>query len=168
MCGIAGIISPDPTIITGRRLLQMTDALAHRGPDGEGQWLDPDGSAGLGHRRLSIIDLSAARAQPMNCLDRYTVVHNGEIYNHPELRSFLQSKGYCFTSRTDTEIIPAAYDFYGPDCVTHFGGRCASALWDRQERQLFLARDRFGEKPLFLYHDETQFLFASEMKALWA
>ena len=168
MCGIAGIISPDPTNITGRRLLQMTDALAHRGPDGEGQWLDPDGSAGLGHRRLSIVDLSAAGAQPMNYLDRYMVVHNGEIYNHPELRSFLQSKGYGFSSRTDTELIPAAYDYYGSGCVAHFEGMFAFALWDRQERILFLARDRFGEKPLFLYQDETQLLFASEMKALWA
>lgn len=168
MCGIAGIISPDPTRLSSRRLHQMTDALAHRGPDGEGQWLDPDGSAGLGHRRLSIIDLSTSGAQPMSCLDRYMIVHNGEIYNHPELRSFLQSKGYAFTSRTDTEVIPAAYDLYGPDCVNHFDGMFAFALWDRRQRTLFLARDRFGEKPLFLYQDETQFLFASEMKGLWA
>ncbi len=168
MCGIAGILSTDPANITGERLKFMTDALAHRGPDGEGHWLDPSGGIGLGHRRLSIIDLSPAGAQPMACLDRYLVIHNGEIYNYIELREFLQSKGYSFSSRTDTEIIPAAYDFYGPDCVRHFDGMFAFALWDRQEQSLYLARDRFGEKPLFLYHDKTQFLFASEMKALWA
>ena len=168
MCGIAGILSPDPARITPERLQVMTDAIAHRGPDGEGHWIDPSGSAGLGHRRLSIIDLSPAGTQPMHYLDRYTVIHNGEIYNYPELRSSLQSKGYSFTSRTDTEIIPAAYHCYGPDCVRHFDGMFAFALWDRQERTLFLARDRFGEKPLFLWQDSTQFLFASEMKALWA
>jgi asparagine synthase (glutamine-hydrolysing) len=168
MCGIAGIISADPTRITRERLIAMTDALAHRGPDGEGHWVDPAGSAGFGHRRLSIIDLSSSGAQPMNYLDRYMIIHNGEIYNYIELRRFLQSRGYSFSSRTDTEVIPAAYDFYGPDCVRHFDGMFAFALWDRREKTLFLSRDRFGEKPLFLYQDKTQFLFASEMKALWA
>jgi asparagine synthase (glutamine-hydrolysing) len=167
MCGIAGILSTNPAKITLERLRSMTDALAHRGPDGEGHWLDPAGRIGLGHRRLSIIDLSPAGAQPMSFMDRYCVIHNGEIYNHVELRDFLKSKGYSFYSRTDTEIIPAAYDFYGPDCVRHFDGMFAFALWDRREKTLFLARDRFGEKPLFLYQDETQLLFASEMKALW-
>ncbi|HEV3412428.1 MAG TPA: asparagine synthase (glutamine-hydrolyzing) [Puia sp.] len=168
MCGIAGILSPDPVKLTPDRLKLMTDALAHRGPDGEGHWLDPAGHIGLGHRRLSIIDLSPAGIQPMTYLDRYTVIHNGEIYNYIELRELLQSKGYTFSTRTDTEIIPAAYDHYGADCLQHFEGMFAFALWDKQERQLFLARDRFGEKPLFLFQDETQFLFASEMKALWA
>ncbi|HXB33375.1 MAG TPA: asparagine synthase (glutamine-hydrolyzing), partial [Puia sp.] len=168
MCGIAGILSTDPAKITRERLCSMTSALAHRGPDGEGHWLDPTGGIGLGHRRLSIIDLSPAGAQPMSCLDRYSIIHNGEIYNYIELRDFLQSKGYTFCSRTDTEIIPAAYDFYGPDCVRHFDGMFAFALWDRREQTLYLARDRFGEKPLFLYQDGTQLLFASEMKAIWA
>jgi asparagine synthase (glutamine-hydrolysing) len=168
MCGIAGILSADPAKITAERLQFMTDALAHRGPDGEGHWRDPSGQIGLGHRRLSVIDLSPAGAQPMSCLDRYIVIHNGEIFNHIELRRLLQSKGYSFSSRTDTELIPAAYDLYGPDCVQHFDGMFAFAIWDRREKSLFLGRDRFGEKPLFLYQDETQFLFASEMKALWA
>jgi asparagine synthase (glutamine-hydrolysing) len=168
MCGIAGILSTDPAKITPERLCSMTSALAHRGPDGEGHWLDLTGRIGLGHRRLSIIDLSPAGAQPMSCLGRYFIIHNGEIYNHIELRDFLRSKGYSFYSRTDTEIIPAAYDFYGPDCVRHFDGMFAFALWDRREQTLYLARDRFGEKPLFLYQDGTQLLFASEMKALWA
>jgi asparagine synthase (glutamine-hydrolysing) len=183
MCGIAGILSPDPAMVTIHRLKNMTDALAHRGPDGEGHWIDQAGvrsdsagmvgpeppcAVGLGHRRLSVIDLSPAAAQPMSCLDRYSVIHNGEIYNYIELREELQSTGYTFRTRTDTEVIPAAYDRYGPDCLRHFDGMFAFALWDKKERRLFLARDRFGEKPLFLYQDESQLLFASEMKALWA
>src|SRR5579872_150334 len=168
MCGIAGILSPDPVKLTHERLKRMTDALAHRGPDGEGHWIDVTAGIGFGHRRLSILDLSAAGAQPMTCLGRYTVIHNGEIYNHEELRSALLSEGYSFRSRTDTELIPAAYDRYGPDCVRKFEGMFAFALWDAREKILFLARDRFGEKPLFLYQDKTQLLFASEMKALWA
>jgi asparagine synthase (glutamine-hydrolysing) len=168
MCGIAGILSADPVKITHERLKKMTDALAHRGPDGEGHWLDGSAGIGLGHRRLSIIDLTAAGSQPMFCLNRYTVIHNGELYNHPELRRELQSRGYSFRSRTDTELIPAAYDLYGADCLQHFEGMFAFALWDGLEKTLFLARDRFGEKPLFLHQHDTEFLFASEMKALWA
>ncbi|HEX9514308.1 MAG TPA: asparagine synthase (glutamine-hydrolyzing) [Puia sp.] len=168
MCGIAGILSPDPTNITRERLQKMTDAIAHRGPDGEGAWISGSGLAGLGHRRLSIIDLSSAGSQPMHYLDRYTIVHNGEIYNYLELRSLLQSKGYSFASRSDTEVILAAYDHYGPDCLQYFDGMFAFAIWDEKEGKLFLARDRFGEKPLFFYRDATQFIFASEMKALWA
>jgi len=104
----------------------------------------------------------------MHYLDRYTLIHNGEIYNYRELRSVLQLKGYSFSSRTDTEVIMAAYDLYGTSCLQHFDGMFAFALWDEQEKTLFLARDRFGEKPLFVYQDNHQFLFASEMKALWA
>src|SRR5580692_4649981 len=103
MCGISGILSADARRITTERLNKMTTAIAHRGPDGEGAWISGSGIAGLGHRRLSIIDLSSAGAQPMHYRHRYTIVHNGEIYNHPELRSFLQTKGYSFSSRTDTE-----------------------------------------------------------------
>ena len=168
MCGIAGILSADPAHITEQRLKRMTDAIAHRGPDGQGHWISPSRLAGLGSRRLSIIDLSPAGAQPMHYLDRYTLIHNGEIYNYRELRSLLQLKGYSFSSRTDTEVIMAAYDLYGTSCLQHFDGMFAFALWDEQEKTLFLARDRFGEKPLFIYQDSHQFLFASEMKALWA
>ena len=168
MCGIAGILSPDPANITRERLQKMTDAIAHRGPDGEGAWISGSGLAGLGHRRLAIIDLSPAAAQPMSYLGRYTIIHNGEIYNYLELRSLLQSKGYSFASRSDTEVILAAYDHYGPDCLQYFDGMFAFAIWDEKEGNLFMARDRFGEKPLFFYRDATQFLFASEMKALWA
>jgi asparagine synthase (glutamine-hydrolysing) len=168
MCGIAGILSPDPAKISRQRLKEMTDAIAHRGPDGEGFWINPSGQVGLGHRRLAIIDLSPAAAQPMHYLDRYTILHNGEIYNYPELKSLLQSKGYLFRSASDTEVILAAYDHYGPECLQYFDGMFAFAIWDQQERKLFAARDRFGEKPLFFYKDADQFLFASEMKALWA
>ena len=168
MCGIAGILSADPALITEQRLKRMTDAIAHRGPDGQGRWISPSGLAGLGSRRLSIIDLSPAGAQPMHYLDRYTLIHNGEIYNYRELRSLLQLKGYSFSSRTDTEVIMAAYDLYGTSCLQHLDGMFAFALWDEHEKTLFLARDRFGEKPLFVYQDSHQFLFASEMKALWA
>src|SRR3569833_100495 len=168
MCGIAGIVSPDPANISRQRLKQMTDAIAHRGPDGEGAWINPSGQVGLGHRRLAIIDLSPAGAQPMHYLDRYTILHNGEIYNYLELKSLLLSKGYTFRSASDTEGILAAYDHYGPECLQYFDGMFAFVIWDEQRHLLFAARDRFGEKPLFFYKDSTQFLFASEMKALWA
>jgi len=168
MCGIAGILSADAAKISTTRLRDMSAAIAHRGPDGEGVWTSPGGMAGLAHRRLSIIDLSAAGAQPMHYLERYTIIHNGELYNYLELRSLLQSKGYTFFSRTDTEVIVAAFDHFGTDCLQHFDGMFAFAIWDEQNRQLLIARDRFGEKPLFFFHDDAEFLFASEMKALWA
>lgn len=168
MCGIAGILSADTAKISDERLKKMTAVLAHRGPDDDRIWTSASGLAGLGHRRLSIIDLTSAGDQPMHYLDRYTIVHNGEVYNYPELRSVLQSKGYVFRSHTDTEVMVAAYAHFGADCVQHFDGMFAFAIWDEQEKTLFLARDRFGEKPLFIYRDAEQFLFASEMKALWA
>jgi asparagine synthase (glutamine-hydrolysing) len=168
MCGIAGIISLNRKHVDSGRIRQMTDAIAHRGPDGENAWISADGTVGFGHRRLAIIDLSPTGSQPMHYLDRYTIVHNGEIYNYVELKSLLQSKGYKFVSKSDTEVILAAYDHYGPDCLQYFDGMFAFAIWDAQEGKLFAARDRFGEKPLFFHSDEEQFLFASEMKALWA
>jgi asparagine synthase (glutamine-hydrolysing) len=168
MCGIAGILSSDPVKVTTERLKKMTDAIAHRGPDGEADWISPTGVAGFGHRRLAVIDCSPAGAQPMHYGDRYTILHNGEIYNYIELRNLLETKGYTFSSRSDTEVIPAAYDHYGPDCLQYFDGMFAFSIWDEKEKTLFMARDRFGEKPLFFYRDHDQFLFASEMKALWA
>lgn len=146
----------------------MTDSLAHRGPDGEGIWIHNENNAGLAHRRLSIIDLSDRAAQPMSYLNRYWVIHNGEIYNFYELRAKLQKAGYSFHSQSDTEVIPAAYDYWKEDCLEHFDGMFAFAIWDEMEKTLFAARDRFGEKPFFYYSDKEQFIFASEMKALWA
>lgn len=146
----------------------MTKVLAHRGPDGEKFWINPKGNTGFGHRRLSIIDLSEAAAQPMHYANRYTILHNGEIYNYKELRETLHQNGYIFRTQSDTEVILAAYDCYGPECLQHFDGMFAFAIWDEEQQELFAARDRFGEKPFFFYFDNDQFLFASEMKALWA
>lgn len=177
MCGIAGIIQINPSVYTTGHLKKMTDALAHRGPDGEGFWQTESGNVLLGHRRLSIIDLSQAGHQPMlfdpagdltDQRHRYTIVHNGEIYNYIELRDTLEKKGYRFLSQTDTEIIAAAYDCWKDECVDHFDGMFAFAIWDEKEKELFAARDRFGEKPFFYFFDGKSFLFASEMKALWA
>ncbi|MBK8953838.1 MAG: asparagine synthase (glutamine-hydrolyzing) [Chitinophagaceae bacterium] len=168
MCGIAGIIQTHSKQYSGEHLQKMTDALAHRGPDGEGHWLNDDETCMLGHRRLSIIDLSGAGDQPMHYLGRYVIVHNGEIYNYIELRKGLEQKGYTFHSQTDTEVIVAAYDYWNEDCLQHFDGMFAFAIWDEKEKTVFAARDRFGEKPFFYYYDNNRFLFASEMKALWA
>ena len=168
MCGIAGIIQSTPFLYNKDYLKKMTDSLAHRGPDGEGLWQNESGNVLLGHRRLSIIDLSDAGQQPMDYINRYTIVHNGEIYNFVELRETLQKKGYAFRSQTDTEIIAAAYDCWEDECVDHFDGMFAFAIWDSTEKKLFAARDRFGEKPFFYYYDNNKLVFASEMKALWA
>ena len=128
----------------------MTDTLVHRGPDAEGQWINP--VIALGSRRLSIIDLSDAGNQPIHYLDRYTIIHNGEVYNYPELKEELQKKGYSFFSKTDTEVMAAAYDHWKEECVDHFDGMFAFAIWDEKEKELFAARDRFGEKPFFLFY----------------
>ena len=146
----------------------MTDALAHRGPDGEGFWQNEDGSSLLGLRRLSVIDLSAAAGQPMNYLNRYSIIHNGEVYNYLELKDELKKKGYAFHTASDTEVIVAAYDCWKENCVDHFDGMFAFAIWDEKEKELFAARDRFGEKPFFYFYKDGLLVFASEMKALWA
>ena len=174
MCGIAGIIQPssernnDNTVLLKKTIQQMTDALAHRGPDGEGHWLNAKANVALGHRRLSIIDLSGAGSQPMHYLNRYSIIHNGEIYNYIELRGELEKNGYNFHSKTDTEVIAAAYDFWQDECVEHFDGMFAFAIWDNEDEVLFAARDRFGEKPFFYHYQDSTFTFASEMKGLWA
>lgn len=167
MCGIAGIIQSSP-VSSAEQVKKMIAALAHRSPNGQYCWNNPDGSVLLGHGRLSIIDLSPAAAQPMHYLQRYTIIHNGEIYNYIELRKELEKAGYSFTTQSDTEVIVAAYDHWEEDCVDQFDGMFALAIWDEKEKELFAARDRFGEKPFFYYKDKGQFLFASEMKALWA
>lgn len=168
MCGISGIVSSNKSFVSINRLKQMTDAIAHRGPDGEGHWLGKDGEVALGCRRLAIIDLSDAGKQPMNYMDRYTITFNGAIYNYLEIRESLSGMGYKFSSNTDTEVILASFDRYGEDCVKHFDGMFAFAIWDEKEKILFAARDRFGEKPFFYFTDGNQLIFASEMKALWS
>lgn len=145
----------------------MTDALAHRGPDGEGFWINATNNVGFGHRRLAILDLSEAGKQPMHYLNRYSITYNGELYNYVELKEELQQKGYQFRTQTDTEVLLAAYDCWKEQCLQRFDGMFAFAIWDEQEQTLFAARDRFGEKPFYYFFDGEQFLFASEMKALW-
>ena len=178
MCGIAGIISLNQLLVSRDRIKKMTDTLAHRGPDGEGLWINAGRNVGFGHRRLAIIDLSKNAAQPMHLLPgvspsddtnamRYTITYNGEIYNYIELRETLTGKGYHFRTQSDTEIVLAAYDYWEKDCLHQFDGMFAFAIWDNKEKQLFAARDRFGEKPFFYYVSKEQFVFASEMKALW-
>jgi asparagine synthase (glutamine-hydrolysing) len=174
MCGIAGIIgarlseeSQEKRSSLKHRLQQMTNSLAHRGPDGEAYWISSFLSAGFGHRRLSIIDLSDNAAQPMHYQQRYTIIHNGEIYNYIEIREDLQKKGYTFNTGSDTEVILAAYAHYNDECVEHFDGMFAFAIWDEEEQELFAARDRFGEKPFYYSLHNGELVFASEMKALW-
>ncbi|MBP7477333.1 MAG: asparagine synthase (glutamine-hydrolyzing) [Chitinophagales bacterium] len=169
MCGIAGILSNSRFKVERTILQKMTDAIAHRGPDGEGQWTDVNQRIGLGHRRLSILDLSENGAQPMHYRNRYAIVFNGEIYNYIEIKKTLSSLSYTFNSDSDTEVLIAAYDCYKENCLDYLDGMFSFAIWDNVENTLFCARDRFGEKPFFYHIDkEDNFYFASEMKALWA
>lgn len=169
MCGIAGMLLLDGQSVEPAMLRRMTGQLVHRGPDGEGHWVNRGRFVGFGHRRLAVIDLSESASQPMHYLGRYTITYNGEIYNYLELRRELSGEGYWFTTQSDTEVILAAYAAYGRECLRKFDGMFAFAIWDEVKRELFCARDRFGEKP-FYYHYVAgrQFLFASEMKALFA
>ena len=168
MCGIAGIISPDKLVLNHHVLKNMATAIAHRGPDGEGYWINKNNTAGLAHRRLAIIDLSEAAAQPMHYMQQYSIVYNGEIYNYIELKRELKKSGYHFTTESDTEVILAAYDCYKERCLQYFDGMFSFAIWDDKEQTLFAARDRFGEKPFYYYTEKNLFAFASEMKGLWA
>ena len=174
MCGIAGIIgnARHSGLCSRERLQAMTDSLRHRGPDGEGHFLEHSDNTtiALGSRRLAIVDPGSASDQPLHYLDRYVIVHNGEIYNASEIRQVLVIAGLSFRSVGDAEVIAAAFHQWGDECVHQFNGMFAFAIWDRETGSLFCARDRFGEKPFHFYYDETEgiFYFASEMKALWA
>jgi asparagine synthase (glutamine-hydrolysing) len=169
MCGIAGIIDFKYERVTTQRLKTMSDAIAHRGPDGEGQWVNDMGNVGLAHRRLSIIDLSELAGQPMHYLNRYTITYNGEIYNYLELRDLLSQKGYQFKSHSDTEVLMALYDHLKEKALNLLDGMFAFVIYDHQEQKVFCARDRFGEKPFFFcYEPGKQLLFASEIKAIQA
>lgn len=166
MCGITGSIN----WADSETLHRMNDIQAHRGPDDQGVWetLLPDGGlVGLGSRRLSILDLSAAGHMPMSTPDgRLTIVYNGEVYNYPELRRELESRGCQFRSRSDTEAVLYSYQEYGPSSVTHLQGMFAFAIWDKERNELFLARDHFGIKPFYYCHQGPRLAFASEIKAL--
>jgi asparagine synthase (glutamine-hydrolysing) len=147
----------------------MTDSIIHRGPDGDGLWLSENKKMGLGHRRLSIIDLSDAASQPMISPDgRFAIVLNGEIYNYIELKNQLVSTGYTFRSSSDTEVLLALFATEGPACLQKLDGMFAFAVYDNVKQELFCARDRFGEKPFYFNYSPNQFLFASEIKALFA
>lgn len=160
MCGINGFSWNDSTLID-----KMNEAIKHRGPDDQGTYLDENVS--LGHRRLSIIDLSPAGRQPMANEDMSVwIVFNGEIYNFAEIRKDLLEKGHGFRSNTDTEVIIHAYEEWGYDCVEKFNGMWAFAVYDKNKGLLFLSRDRFGVKPLYYYHKDDRFIFSSEIKGL--
>ncbi len=165
MCGIAGILNLDREPASGVILRRMTDALVHRGPDGEGFFTD--GELGFGHRRLAIIDLSDGGHQPMVTPDgRFVINYNGELYNYREVRIELQALGRRFHSDSDTEVVLTALAEWGTDALRRFNGMFAFALWDRREKSLMLARDRYGVKPLYYTTRGNTFLFASEIKAL--
>lgn len=166
MCGIAGFLRDGFPGSGEGELRRMGQVIIHRGPDAGGEYLDD--RVALAHRRLSILDLSAAGNQPMtSACGRYVIVFNGEIYNFPSLRRRLEENGYPFRSRTDTEVILALYAEQGVRCLDQLNGMFAFALWDREERTLFLARDRIGKKPLYYYSDGAgRFAFASEIKSL--
>lgn len=163
MCGIAGIYNLNGNSVDLNNLKQFTDTMIHRGPDGAGYELYNNDTLGLGQRRLSILDLSEAGKQPFDYLDRYSITYNGEVFNFLEIKTDLISKGYKFKSDSDTEVILAAYNEFGKGCLLKFNGMWAFAIWDKKENTLFLARDRFGVKPLhYVYLPNQLFAFASE------
>lgn len=167
MCGIAGIVHLDGAPASPVLVKRMTDAIAHRGPDGEGQYIE--GPVGLGHRRLAIIDLSPAGHQPMVTRDgRYVLTYNGEIYNFQEIRAELESLRYQFRSKTDSEVLLYAFAEWGRKALERFNGMFAFALWDKKEKTLTLARDRYGIKPLYYTFAGNTLLFGSEIKAILA
>ena len=165
MCGIVGI--KGQTKIDKSIVKLMNSEILYRGPDDFGYWIGDNSSIALGHRRLSILDVSDAGRQPMHyCGQRFHIVFNGEIYNYLELRKELIGKGYTFRTNTDTEVIMASYQEWGIDCQKRFNGMWAFAIWDNVKKQLFLSRDRVGVKPLYYYHDNKAVYFASEIKSI--
>lgn len=166
MCGIAGYLNLDVTKKADQVMVKaMTDCIAHRGPDGEGFYIK--NNLGLGHRRLSIIDMSTGNQPMLSDDESIVLIFNGEIYNYIELREELIGLGYDFKTSSDTEVIIKAYQHWGHDCQQYFNGMWAFALWDKDKEELFLSRDRFGEKPLHYYMDENTFVFGSEIKSIF-
>src|SRR5258707_7860763 len=166
MCEFCGFYNmgnhTDPPSI----LLAMTACLAHRGPDGTGTWLSPEMDVGLGHTRLAIIDLAGGR-QPIQSADgRFVIVFNGELYNFRSLRKDLENLGHRFRTSSDTEVLLESYIRWGPACLQRFRGMFAVAIYDTQEHEVFLARDRTGIKPLYYHCGASGFLFGSEIKAI--
>src|SRR5215208_468111 len=168
MCGICGVAN------FGRRgahpvgepmLREMADTLQHRGPDSEGYFVSPDRRVGFGFRRLSIVDLATGDQPMSNEDDSVWLVFNGEIYNHADHRPTLKARGHRFRSRCDAEVVLHLYEEYGPDCVHHLRGMFAFAIWDSRRRQLLLARDRLGKKPVFYASKHGTLWFGSETRA---
>ena len=166
MCGIVGAISLNSPLDRSE-LRNAANAIRHRGPDFQGEWWSDDGRIGLAHQRLSIIDLDSSANQPMLNSDKSAIIiFNGEIYNFKLLKSELTKAGFSFSTQSDTEVLLTAYKYWGKHCVNHLEGMFAFAILDFTNHELFLARDPAGEKPLYIYKTDNQFLFASEIKAL--
>ena len=167
MCGIAGVLHRDGRPASAAIIEKMADLLAHRGPDGQGYFCN--GPIALGHRRLSIIDLTEASRQPMASKDgRFVITYNGEIYNFRELRAELLARGHLFKSTGDTEVLLAAISEWGLDAIQRLNGMFAFGVWDGRERTLTIVRDRFGVKPVYYAQVDGALLFASEIKAFRA
>jgi len=165
MCGIVGIFNLNGEPVSPVLLRSMTDAIKHRGPDSEGFYVDS--FVGLGHRRLSILDLSRSGHQPMVTEDKqFIITYNGEVYNFRELRAELENLGHSFRSRSDTEVVVKSYAQWGPNCLERFNGMFAFAIWDRTRQELFLARDRYGIKPLYYTLVGSALVIGSEQKAI--
>ncbi len=167
MCAIAGIISIVQTDNLKKDINSMLETVVHRGPDGQGSKIF-DNKIVLGHRRLAILDLSEKGIQPMQRTGRYWITYNGEIYNYIELREELIKEGYAFSTDTDTEVLLAAYEKWGNDCVNHFNGMWAFAIYDEEKNQLFCSRDRYGVKPFYYSFSDNRFIFGSEIKEILA
>jgi asparagine synthase (glutamine-hydrolysing) len=167
MCGIAGIVDISGKAVDPDEISRLNDLLAHRGPDGSGTWFSADRAVALGHRRLAIIDPGEGGRQPMEYADgRYVIVYNGEVYNFLELRRELERRGCIFRTESDTEVILAAWQTWGEDMLLRFNGMWALAILDTKSKDLFLARDRFGIKPLLYAVTSERFVFASEQRAI--
>src|SRR5213080_1982061 len=167
MCGIVGIVRLNPQeTVDGARLKRMRDVLRHRGPDGEGLWIE--GPVGLGMRRLAIVDVLGGRQPMANEDGTVWIVYNGEVYNHADLRPGLEQRGHCYRTRSDTETILHLYEEEGERCVERLRGMFAFALWDRKRGRSLLARDRLGIKPLYYAWTDHELVFASEIKAILA
>lgn len=165
MCGIVGVYNFTGGPVSSKLVEKMGQTIRHRGPDGEGVWCD--GPIGLGHQRLAIIDISSAGHQPMQTPDsRFVITYNGEVYNFRELRVELESLGHQFHSATDTEVVLHSFAEWGLDSLTRFNGMFAFAVWDKQLKQLHLARDRYGIKPVYYAHLNNSLVFGSEIKAI--
>jgi len=167
MCGISGIYKLNNQKVNQLEFTRFTDSMSYRGPDGSGYKYFEENTLAIGHRRLSILDLSESGKQPMSYAgERYWITYNGEVFNFLELKSELKLKGFSFSSDTDTEVVLASYIAWGIDCLNKFNGMWAFAIWDNQEKELFMARDRFGIKPFYYsYQVHVQLSFASETRA---